>query len=709
MGNFNMRYYAVVAAFSILVWILDATAGYFIAYPAFTFAGILITAIPTYVLTERIIFTLFIFAGGYFHSRNSAEYLDIRQHSAEQEKRYRLITENSNDVLWTMDLGGRINYISASVERLLGYTAPEIAGITFQETLTPGSLKIAKGLFDHFKKILATEPGKIPSVITELEHTTKKAGTVWAEASVTIIPGSNGTPPFFLGVSRDVSARKRKEDELRQSEENYRLLAETTIDFIMVHDTEGFITYANSAVLKATSYNIEEIKGLPFTDIIPGEYHDLLKAFAARREGDDCSRFFYEIEIFTRDRRKMPVEVSSAPLMVRNRAMAELITARDISERREGQRTLIENERRFRSYIEHSPVPVFIIDSEAVIRFVNNATAAYLGYPVHSFTGKNFATFRPEGQREKAPKQLERLVQHGKPGDEINLVCSDGREVTVMVRGTVLEDGSFLVYAVDITERILAERKIRETDEKIREMNAGLEEMVRERTEELMQANNELEAFSYSVSHDLRAPLRHISSFASMIQKSPAIKNESRLQHYFNNITGSVEKMNSLIDSLLSFSRMGRMAMSKTGVDMKSLVEDVLGEMKPELSGRDLRIDIGALGEAKADPALIRLVWYNLIANAVKFTRNRKNAVISIGREDPGDKIIFFIRDNGAGFDSSYKNKLFGVFQRLHSESEFEGTGIGLANVRRIVTRHGGEVWAEGETERGAVFYFSLP
>ncbi len=486
-------------------------------------------------------------------------------------------------------------------------------------------------------------------------------------------------------------------------------MAETTLDFILVHDTEGYITYANSAVLRATGYTIENLKGLPLTDIIPVEYHPQQKEFSEQRDRGEKSRFLYEIELLTREGERVPVEVSSAPIMIHHQAMAELITARDISERREAQRTLVENERRFRSYVEHSPIPVFIIDDGAIIRFVNRATSAYLGYPVEFFPGKSYAAFKPAGEKEKVPRQLQKLINQGKLDDETRYLHHDGRELNAMVRGTILEDGSFLVYAVDITERIAAELKIRETDGKIRELNAGLEEKVRKRTEELQQANQELEAFSYSVSHDLRAPLRHISAFTRMIEQSPSVTGDSRLNHYFRNITGSVEKMNDLIDSLLTFSRMGRMAVSRNSVDMGTLVGDILEELKPELSGRNLRIEVGRLGTAMADRALIRLVWYNLIANAVKFTRNEKEAVITIGRETNEGREAYFVRDNGAGFDSAYKSKLFGVFQRLHSESEFEGTGIGLANVRRIVNRHGGEVWADGETGAGATFYFSLP
>ena len=395
--------------------------------------------------------------------------------------------------------------------------------------------------------------------------------------------------------------------------------------------------------------------------------------------------------------------------MINKQPMAELITARDISERRESQKTLVENERRFRSYIEHSPIPVFIIDAEAMIRFVNNATARYLGYSVKSLIGTPYGNLKPEAEKDGLPVQMERLSKNRRLDGETRYLDSQGHEVIAMIRGTLLDDGSILIYAVDITERIQTEQKIRETDEKIRVMNTGLEEVVIKRTEELQQANNELEAFSYSVSHDLRAPLRHIAAFTRLIEQSTAIRNDIKLMDYFSKITGSVTKMNELIDSLLSFSRMGRTSITKENTDMTDMVKSILSEIESDISGRHIEFEVENLGSAGADKSLIYQVWVNLLSNAVKFTRNKEMALIKVGREEVHGKDAFYVRDNGAGFESGYKDKLFGVFQRLHSESEFEGTGIGLANVRRIVTRHGGEVWAEGETGKGATFYFTLP
>ncbi|MBI4055465.1 MAG: PAS domain S-box protein [Elusimicrobia bacterium] len=224
------------------------------------------------------------------------------------------------------------------------------------------------------------------------------------------------------------------------------------------------------------------------------------------------------------------------------------------------------------------------------------------------------------------------------------------------------------------------------------------------------QAQKELEAFSYSVSHDLRSPLRHIDGFIELLQKRLAPNADSQVQRYLATISGSAKRMGDLIDELLAFSRMGRAEMRETRVDLISLLDQVRRELGPDEKGQKVEWKIGELPEVEGDPAMLCLVLSNLVRNALKFTRTRNPAVIEVGTRGgrPGRTVIF-VRDNGVGFDMQYAGKLFGVFQRLHRQEEFEGTGIGLANVRRIVHRHGGETWAESSMGAGATFYFSLP
>ena len=244
----------------------------------------------------------------------------------------------------------------------------------------------------------------------------------------------------------------------------------------------------------------------------------------------------------------------------------------------------------------------------------------------------------------------------------------------------------------------------------IERLNRNLEQRVAERTVQLQAANQELEAFSYSVSHDLRAALRHIDGFAQLLGKHLDGSLDATGRRYLGTITESAKRLGVLIDELLVFSRMGREELREAEVAMRPLVDEVLRGLQPDTQGRRIEWEIGELPSVRGDAAMFRQVWVNLLGNAIKYTRRKESAHITIAcRPDVADGHVFSVRDDGAGFDMKYVEKLFGVFQRLHSASEFEGTGIGLANVRRIVQRHRGRVWAEGRPGEGAVFYFTIP
>jgi light-regulated signal transduction histidine kinase (bacteriophytochrome) len=240
-------------------------------------------------------------------------------------------------------------------------------------------------------------------------------------------------------------------------------------------------------------------------------------------------------------------------------------------------------------------------------------------------------------------------------------------------------------------------------------LNANLEKLVEQRTAELSASNEELESFTYSVSHDLRAPLRHVDGYAQMLEEEFGAQMPTEAQRFIKKIRQGSENMRQLVDDLLNLSHLGKLELSSQLSPLKTLAEEVVYDLKSETAGRHIEWVVGDLPATECDAGLMRQVFANLFANAVKYTRPRAEARIEIGRRSVDGETAIFVRDNGVGFNMKYAHKLFGVFQRLHRSEEFEGTGVGLATVARIIRRHGGRVWAEGELNHGATFFFTLP
>ena len=371
---------------------------------------------------------------------------------------------------------------------------------------------------------------------------------------------------------------------------------------------------------------------------------------------------------------------------------------------------LIESEERVRAVLNSALSAVIVMDANGIITDWNLRAEKMFGLTSEEAIGMELAeAIIPSNYRDAHRKGLNHFMMTGK-GPVINQFLEmsalrhDGTEFPVELSISVLKANdviTFCGFVTDITERKKAE-------EEIKMFNQKLEQMVSDRTQELEIVNKELESFSYSVSHDLRAPLRSIHGYVNIFVEEYSNKFDDEAKRLTTIIMNNTQKMGRLIDNLLAFSQLGRKELTKTQTSMKNIVENVWEEHRRLEGNKNIKCEILELPDAYVDTITIRQVWINLISNAIKYSRQKESPRIEIGAEEQEDMVIYHIRDNGAGFDMLYYDKLFGVFQRLHSQKEFEGTGVGLAIVQRIITKHGGRVWAEAKLNEGATFYFSV-
>jgi PAS domain S-box-containing protein len=470
------------------------------------------------------------------------------------------------------------------------------------------------------------------------------------------------------------------------------------LDGVIITDLRGRITHTNKALTDYFGWGREVLGELATklavdrdgAKILPGLTACLEQGYARDLEGD----------LLTKDRREVPVLINASLITdPQGRPLGVIWAIRDITALRRAETALEAERRRLLSLLEELPAYVYLKAPDYSIKFANRFFRERIGDPGDRPCYQVLYGFAAPCKECQAMQVLATHIPQ-----EREWVHRGGRTYRAYVYPFADSDGSPLVLelGIDITER-------KQAEEEILQLNEELEQRVQRRTAQLEAANQELESFSYSVSHDLRGPLRAIDGFSRILRSDHADRLDTEGQRLLGIIRTNTRDMGQLIDDLLAFSQLGRREVKAADLDMGTLVQEVVIELQDTLGDRTVQWNLKSLPATRADRALMHQVWVNLLGNALKFTRPRESAVIEVGCRSAAHEDVYYVKDNGVGFDMQYAHKLYGVFQRLHRYEEFEGTGVGLALVQRIVQRHGGRVWAEGQVNAGACFYFSLP
>ena len=620
------------------------------------------------------------------------------------------------------DAEGRIVESNPTARAILGLDAATLTGRTsddpeWQTVWSDG--KPARG--EDLPSTIARTTGEpVRGVVIGVRH---PSGTVrWLRVSASPLRDAASDEVLGAVVSfSDVTEARRGEQALldsrnisdvRESQESaakYRGLLEAAPDAMVVVDGAGEIVLLNAQAERQFGYRRDELVGQQVKVIIPEGFAERLIADDLRSTADALlQQIGMGIELFGRreDGTEFPIEIMLSPL---ESAEGILITAaiRDISARKAAEEALRVALGNFQDLVDADIVGVFFARQDGRVFYANDYFLDLLGYTREELEhGEvDWRAMTPPEWLQLTDGALDELREQGssKPFEK-EYMRRDGSRVPVFLADTRLAGpgANIAAFVLDISER-------KRGEDELLALNAELEGRVKTRTAALEAANREMEAFSYSVSHDLRAPLRSIDAFSQILLREHAAGLDPEARRVLDIVVRNAQHMGQLIDDLLTLSRVGRKNLDRTPVDMEPLARSVVEELQAAQPGRTVEFDIGPLASAFGDAGLLRQVWVNLFDNAVKFTGPVQLAKVEVRCEPGPRECRFTVRDNGVGFDPRYSDKLFQPFQRLHQTSEFEGTGIGLAIVARIVRRLGGEVWADGAPGEGATFGFSLP
>jgi PAS domain S-box-containing protein len=630
------------------------------------------------------------------------------------------IVESSDDAIISTLLDGAVTSWNPAAERLFGYRASEmmrrpIARLIPEDRWSEENQLIEQleiGLrINHFETVWRAKDGRLVDI----------------SLTVSPIRNAEGRIAGISRIARDITERKWAEEFYLRF---VSILNSATDAIISVNEDQQIVLF-NLSAQRMFGYTATQAIDAPMQRLVAQRsretYQDRLAQLDEPSANGNANGTVGDLNCLRADGTEFPAETTISRTIVGGKKLHTVIL-RDVTERRRVEQMHLH----FRALFESLPGSYVVLTPDFKIVAVSNAYLASTMTKREQLLGQNIFDAFPDNPENNAngAANLRASLERVRVSSETDTMAiqrydvrrpDGGFEVRYWspVNSPVLGAERRLEYIVHRVEDVTAFVLQREQPAEDGNLRARMEQMEAEvfhSSQELQavnarlgDANKELEAFSYSVSHDLRAPLRHVQGYASMLAREMESQLTDKGRRYLKTITDASGEMGELIDDLLTFSRMGRAQMVVASVSMDDVVRDTLRSLEPSTEGRRIDWRLQPLPTVQGDPAMLKVVLTNLIGNAIKYSSGRDCARIEIGTAGSEDgQLVFFVKDNGAGFDPQYTHKLFGVFQRLHHSDEFEGTGIGLANVRRIIGRHGGKTWAEGEIDRGATFYFTL-